>query len=459
MTYDVIIVGAGPAGIFCALELLEENSGLNILMLDKGNRIDKRSCPNTDAARGCKKCKPCKILAGWGGAGAFSDGKLTISTQVGGWLDEILGEDVLTKLVDYVDNKYLSFGAPNKLYGDDDKIEYWSSKAQLVGLELIPQKVRHMGREGCISVMQSMYDYLADKIEIRFKTEVKDVLVLNDCVTGVRLSNGETIEAQYVVLAPGRIGNGWVNNQAKKLGLEYINNYVDIGVRVEVPEPIMKDIAADLYEPKLVYYSKQFDDKIRLFCFNPGGVVTTEFYDDILTVNGQAFANSKTNTTNFALLVSTKFTEPFTEPLAYGQHVARLANMLGGGPLIQRLSDLKKGKRSTLARLARAPIKPSLASASPGDLSFVLPHRHLSSIIEMLEALNRLCPGLTDNAFLYGIEVKFYSARLCLSNTLETNVNNLYAAGDGAGITRGLIQASVSGVVIARNIKKKCNMV
>jgi hypothetical protein len=426
-------------------------------MIEKGKRIDRRTCPNSTQARGCKKCSPCHILAGWGGAGAFSDVKLTISTRVGGWLDDIIGDARLRDMIDYVDSRYLEFGAPDELYGDNpDETETWSRKAAKVGLELIPQKVRHMGREGCIDVMTSMYGTMNEKVDIRFDTEAKDIYVNGAAVEGLETNGGEYLSAKYVVAAPGRVGNQWLSHQASRLGLDTESNFVDIGVRVEIPAPVMEDIAGDLYEPKLVYYSKQFDDKVRLFCFNPGGVVTSEYYDEILTVNGQSFANSKTPNTNFALLVSTRFTAPFKHPISYGQHISRLANMLGDGVLIQRLADLKRGKRSTEDRIRRSPIKPTLPSACPGDISFALPYRHLSSIMEMLDALDRLCPGVADmGTLLYGVEVKFYSSRVKVRTSLETQVTNLYVAEDGAGITRGLMQASVSGVLVARDILRK----
>ena len=457
MDYDVAIVGSGPAGIFCALELVEHKPDLRITIIERGKSIDRRTCSNSTVAAGCKKCNPCDILAGWGGAGAFSDGKLTHSTQVGGWLDDLIGEEQLVELIDYVDTKYIRYGAPEKIYGSNkEDIEAYRKKAALIGMQLIPQQVRHMGREGCVEVMSRMYHDLHEHVDIKFKTEAKDIQINGGTVKGLETNGGDEINSRYVVASPGRVGNEWLSHQARRLSLHTENNYVDIGVRVEIPAPVMQEIAESLYEPKLIYFSRRFDDKVRLFCFNPGGVVTTEYYDEILTVNGQSFVNKKTANTNFALLVSTKFTAPFKEPIEYGQHIAGLANMLGDGVIVQRLADLQRGKRSTKERIARSPVKPTLPSASPGDLSFALPYRHLSSILEMLNALDELCPGVASaGTLLYGVEVKFYSSRPKLNKQLETEVENLYAAGDGAGITRGLMQASVSGVLVARDILRK----
>lgn len=455
MKHDVIIVGAGPAGIFSALELVE-NTSLNILILDKGGDIDKRKCP-ASRGLGCLNCDPCNVLHGWGGAGAFSDGKLTLSTEVGGWLGEYITEGALQKLVDYVDQVYTRFGAPNNLYGADlDKIEEIERRASLAGLKLIQQKVRHMGTEKCAETLRKMRNFLDGEAEVKMRTEAKGLLVRDGKVEGVETVNGDRILAKYVIVAPGRSGAEWLKAEAQALGLKTLNNPVDVGVRVEVQASVMEELTKVLYEPKLVYYSKFFDDAIRTFCVAPYGEVITESYDGVLTVNGQSYAERKTDNTNFAVLVSTSFTEPFKEPIAYGKYIARLTNLLSGGIIVQRLGDLEAGRRSTEERIQRSTVAPTLKSATPGDLSFVLPYRYLADIREMLEALDKISPGLhSRDTLLYGVEVKFYSSRLALNECLETPIRNLFTIGDGAGLTRGLVQASVSGVVVAKQIVKR----
>jgi uncharacterized FAD-dependent dehydrogenase len=452
LKFDVIIVGAGPAGIFSALELTR-NTNLRLLMLDKGPDLDKRKCP-ANRGMGCVNCEPCTLLSGWGGAGAFSDGKLTLSTEVGGWLSEYCGEKGLSELVNYVDKTYLKFGALKHLYGTNpDKIEEIRRKASFAGLRLVPQKLRHMGTEKCADVLRRMQSHLKDKVEIRTKTEVKALLMKNQTVEGVETTSGEKIYGKHVIVAPGRSGAEWLKSEAQTLGLKTPNNPVDVGVRVEILAPVLEELANVLYEPKFIYYSKSFDDQVRTFCVAPEGEVITESYNGILTVNGQSYAERKTGNTNFAILVSTSFTEPFREPIAYGKYLARLTNLLSGGVIIQRLGDLKAGRRSTEERIGRSLVTPTLKNATPGDLSFVLPYRYLANIREMLEALDQIAPGVNSNhTLLYGIEVKFYSSRLELSNCLETRIRNLFAIGDGAGVTRGLIQASVSGIIVAREI-------
>jgi uncharacterized FAD-dependent dehydrogenase len=455
LKFDVIIVGAGPAGIFSALELTQ-NTNLRLLMLDKGPDLDKRKCP-ANRGLGCVNCDPCTLLSGWGGAGAFSDGKLTLSTEVGGWLTQYCSEKELSELVSYVDEIYLKFGALKHLYGaDPDKVEEIRRKASFAGLKLVPQKLRHMGTEKCADVLRKMHSHLKDKVDIQTETEVKGLLMKNQTVKGVETTAGEKIYGKYVIVAPGRSGAEWLKCEAQTLKLKTPNNPVDVGVRVEVLAPVLEELTNALYEPKLIYYSKSFDDQVRTFCVAPEGEVITESYGGILTVNGQSYAERKTGNTNFAILVSTSFTEPFREPIAYGKYLARLTNLLSGGVIIQRLGDLKAGRRSTEKRIGRSVVTPTLKNATPGDLSFVLPYRYLADIREMLEALDQIAPGVNSNhTLLYGVEVKFYSSRLELSNGLETRIRNLFTIGDGAGVTRGLVQASVSGVIVAREIVKR----
>jgi uncharacterized FAD-dependent dehydrogenase len=455
LEFDVIIVGAGPAGIFSALKLTE-NTGLSILMLDEGPDINQRKCP-ANRGMGCINCDPCSLLSGWGGAGAFSDGKLTLSTEVGGWLNEYCTKEKLSELINYVDSVYLKFGAPKHLYGaDPDKIEEIERKASLAGLKLIPQKVRHMGTEKCAQTLRKMRRHLKDKADIRTRTGVKSLLVKNGMVQGVETTKGEKLYGKYVIVAPGRSGAEWLKFEAQSLGLKTLNNPVDVGIRVEVQAPVMEELTKALYEPKFIYYSKFFDDQVRTFCVAPEGEVITESYDGVLTVNGQSYAERKTGNTNFAVLVSTSFTEPFREPIAYGKYLARLTNILSGGVIIQRLGDLEAGRRSTEERIERSLVVPTLKNATPGDLSFVLPYRYLADIREMLQAMNQIAPGIySKHTLLYGVEVKFYSSRLELSRSLETKIHNLFTIGDGAGVSRGLVQASASGVIAAEEIIKR----
>lgn len=455
MTYDVIIVGAGPAGIFSALELSEKGN-FKILMLDRGQDIAQRKCPSSRGFE-CVHCDPCKVLSGWGGAGAFSDGKLTLSTEVGGWLNQYMSEKELGALLNYADSIYLKFGATEHVYGSElERIDEIERKASLAGLKLIRQKIRHMGTDWCAETLKKMRQELNGKVEFRPKSDVKGLIVKNGVAEGVETANGDKFFAKYVIAAPGRSGAEWLQSEAQALGLRTINNPVDIGIRVEVLASVMEELTRVLYEPKLIYYSRSFDDQVRTFCVAPYGEVITESYDGVLTVNGQSYAERKTENTNFAILVSTSFTEPFKEPIAYGKYVARLSNLLSGGVIVQRLGDLESGRRSTPERIARSVVTPTLKNATPGDLSFVLPYRYLSDIREMLQALDVIAPGIhSRDTLLYGIEVKFYSSKLQLSNCLETKIRNLFTAGDGAGVTRGLIQASASGVIVAKEILKR----
>jgi uncharacterized FAD-dependent dehydrogenase len=454
--YDVIIVGAGPAGIFAAMELTRAGPH-RILMLDKGPSLDERRCPSREKGR-CMKCATCALMTGWGGSGAFSDGKLTLTTQVGGLLAEIRGEDEAEAMVKEVDALWVRYGANGEPYrGDLDRIEEVARRAAAAGLRLQHYPIRHLGTERCGDILGAMYLELVNcGVEVRTRTEVAHVLTRDGAVAGVELSTGERLTAPFVIVAPGREGADWLTQMAHDLKLCLSINPVDIGVRVELPAHVLAPLTDLLYEPKFIYYSAAFDDRIRTFCVCPYGEVVTEWAGDVLTVNGHSYAHYKTENTNFAVLVSKNFTEPFKEPIAYGKYVARLANLLSGGIMVQRLGDLRAGRRTTDQRLERCITRPTLKEATPGDLNLVLPHRYIVNILEMFDALDQVAPGVgSRHTLLYGVEAKFYSSRLQLSRDLETGVRNLFAAGDGAGVTRGLVQASASGMVAAREILRR----
>jgi uncharacterized FAD-dependent dehydrogenase len=440
--HDVVIIGAGPAGIFVALTLA--NIGTQrVLLLEQGRDIDKRDRRSSR-----------DLLCGWGGAGAYSDGKLNLSTEVGGFLNELIPANELDQLLRETDQIYQQYGAPEKLYGANaPEIESLSTQARRVGLTFLPTMIRHMGTENCVSVLKRMRKDLTGRISIRTECRVDEIMANGDGVTGVKLADGQVLHSPFVVAAPGRIGAGWMKSQAERLNLSSIHSPVDIGLRVEAPAPIVESLTREAYEAKLIYYSKTFDDKVRTFCMNPYGEVVLEESDDIITVNGHSYAHRRTDNTNFAILVSSTFTDPFHNPIKYGKYIASLANMLGKGAIIQRLGDLLAGRRSTEKRIEKCITKPTLHTATPGDLSFVLPYRYLRDIIEMLEILDNLTPGLfSRHTLLYGVEVKFYSHRIKLTGHLESEVKNLFIVGDGAGISRGLVQASISGIVAGREI-------
>ena len=455
-SYDVIIIGTGPAGIFAALEL-SDNSNLKVLMIEKGSDLNARACPMLESSVPCVQCSLCSILCGWGGAGAYSDGKLTLTPEFGGWLKEYISSDDLSAYIDQVDAVYQSFGAGGAIHGQDEiALGRLKKKAAGYDLELIPARIRHIGTNLCKEVLQKIREHLDGKVDVLFDTAVQQISTEHGEVVGVLCRDGARYDALSVIVAAGREGSTWLSAEAKRLGLSIRKNPVDIGVRVELPAAIMKDITDVAYEGKFIYRTKRFRDRVRTFCMNPYGEVVKEYSEGVYSANGHSYRNRKTTNTNFALLVSTDFTSPFDEPIAYGKYIAGLANLLGSGVIVQRLGDLKMGRRSTPERVAEGSVRPTLEDATPGDLSFVLPYRHLHDIMEMLEALDNVAPGVNSgDTLLYGVEVKFYSMKLKLTAGLETEVKNLYAVGDGAGVTRGLIQASISGLVAAREILKK----
>ncbi len=456
--YDVIIVGSGPAGIFAALEL-SHITDLSILLLEKGKDLSLRKCPIIGKELSCPPCSLCDLVSGWGGAGAFSDGKLTLSPQVGGQLESYLGHEKAADLIRYVDDIYLKFSASDKVYGTGPRVEQLAQKAELAGLKLIPVPIRHMGTELCREVLKDMHLFLDNRIESRTDTAATSIMVENGVVKGIQTNDGQQIESRFAVIAPGREGADWLLKEAARLGITLHYNPVDIGVRIEVPYKVLEELTSIFYELKLAFISPTFRDRIRTFCMCPAGEVTMETTggdEPVITVNGHSYAHRKTENTNFALLVSAKFTPPFREPIAYGKYLARLANIVSGGVIMQRWGDFREGHRSTPITIEDGLVEPTLKSATPGDLGYVLPYRFLLGISEMLTAMDKLAPGVAGpDTLLYGVEVKFYSSRLELTENLETETTNMFAIGDGAGVSRGLIQAAASGVVAAREIAKR----
>ncbi|MBT9153769.1 MAG: Ferredoxin--NADP reductase [Firmicutes bacterium] len=451
---DVAIIGGGPAGIFAAFELLTRREGLRVVMLEAGADLAERSCPIAERkVTRCVGCVPCDIMRGFGGAGAFSDGKYNLTTEFGGWLQEFLPEQDVLELIEYVDSINLQFGAPRELY--TTKGSALRKQALAFDLHLLHATVRHLGTENNLRILGELHRFLFSQLGMHFNSPVTKIEPQDG---GFRLTvaphseSPRTVFADFVIAAPGRAGAEWFTAQCKALGLSLYNNQVDVGVRVELPYEIFSHITDEVYEAKLVYRTKQYGDSVRTFCMNPHGFVVTENTDGIITVNGHSFRDPALHSrnTNFALLVSNRFTHPFNEPHQYGKRIASFSNMLGGGALVQRFGDLVRGRRTNEHRLGQCFTKPTLA-ATPGDLSLVLPKRHLDNIIEMIYALDKLAPGTAnDDTLLYGVEVKFYSSRLRLSPELETDVKGLFAVGDGAGVTRGLSQASASGVHVGR---------
>lgn len=460
-TYDVIIIGAGPSGIFCAYELIKKNKDLKILMVEKGRPIEKRICPKR-TTKVCVGCKPCSITTGFAGAGAFSDGKLSLSPDVGGILPDILGYDKTIELLKESDDIYLKFGADTNVYGinKNEEIREIRRRAINANLKLIECPIRHLGTEEGYKIYTRLQEHLLNNnVEMKFNTMVQDILIEDNKVKGVVLSDDMTIYAHEVVAAVGREGSDWFSHICKNHGIETKVGTVDIGVRVEVRDEIMEFLNKNLYEAKLVYYTPTFDDKVRTFCTNPSGEVATEYYENgLAVVNGHAYKSKefKTNNTNFAILVSKNFTKPFKTPIEYGKYIAKLSNMLCDGKiLVQTFGDFQRGRRTTEERLCRNNLIPTLKDAVPGDLSLVFPYRIMVDIKEMILALDKVTPGIaSDETLLYGVEVKFYSNKVVVNQDFETSIKGLRAIGDGASVTRGLQQASANGISVARSILK-----
>ncbi len=460
--YDVIIIGAGPSGIFCAYELKRQRPELKVLMIEKGRAIEKRQCPKRKT-NVCMGCRPCSITTGFAGAGAFSDGKLSLSPDVGGNLPEILGYDKALELIRESDEIYLKFGADTKVYGVDKEKEIREIRRKAINanLKLIECPIRHLGTEEGYKIYERLQRHLeAQGVEMQFMTMVTEINMEDDAVRSVTTDKGETWYADEVVAAVGREGADWFSHICSGHSIETQVGTVDIGVRVEVRDEVMEFLNRNLYEAKLVYHTPTFDDKVRTFCTNPSGEVAAEYYENgLAVVNGHAYKSKefKTSNTNFALLVSKNFTKPFKTPIEYGKKIAELSNMLCDGKImVQTFGDFKRGRRTTEERLCRNNLIPTLKDAVPGDLSLALPHRIMVDIAEMIEALDKVTPGIaSDETLLYGVEVKFYSNKVVVDKDFETSVRGLRAVGDGASVTRGLQQASANGLSVARSILKR----
>lgn len=460
--YDVIIIGAGPSGIFCAYELKRQRPELKVLMIEKGRAIEKRQCPKRKT-NVCMGCRPCSITTGFAGAGAFSDGKLSLSPDVGGNLPEILGYDKALELIRESDEIYLKFGADTKVYGVDKEKEIREIRRKAINanLKLIECPIRHLGTEEGYKIYERLQRHLeAQGVEMQFMTMVTEINMEDGAVRSVTTDKGETWYADEVVAAVGREGADWFSHICSGHSIETQVGTVDIGVRVEVRDEVMEFLNKNLYEAKLVYHTPTFHDKVRTFCTNPSGEVAAEYYENgLAVVNGHAYKSKefKTSNTNFALLVSKNFTKPFKTPIEYGKKIAELSNMLCDGKImVQTFGDFKRGRRTTEERLCRNNLIPTLKDAVPGDLSLALPHRIMVDIAEMIEALDKVTPGIaSDETLLYGVEVKFYSNKVVVDKDFETSVRGLRAVGDGASVTRGLQQASANGLSVARSILKR----
>ena len=455
MNYDVLIIGAGPGGIFSAYELIKQDPNLRVGVFEAGHALGGRKCPiDGNKIKSCIGCKTCSIMSGFGGAGAFSDGKYNITNDFGGTLYEYIGKKEAIDLMRYVDMINLAYGGEGtKLYSTAGS--RFKKQCMQNDLHLLDASVRHLGTDINYVVLENLYEYLKDKVEFHFDTLVESVEVLADGEEGYRI---QCKDASYTckdcIISVGRSGSKWMEEVCKDLSIPTNSNRVDIGVRVELPAEIFSHLTDELYESKIVYRTQKYEDKVRTFCMNPKGIVVNENTNGIITVNGHSYEDpeKQTENTNFALLVSKHFSEPFKDSNGYGESIARLSNMLGGGVMVQRFGDLIRGQRSTRKRIEESFVTPTL-NATPGDLSLVLPKRILDGIVEMIYALDKIAPGTAnDDTLLYGVEVKFYNMEVEVDEHLQTNYKGLYVIGDGSGITHSLSHASASGVYVAREI-------
>lgn len=451
--YDVIIIGAGPGGIFSCYELVNGSASMKIAVFESGHSLEKRHCPiDGEKIKSCVRCKTCSIMSGFGGAGAFSDGKYNITNNFGGTLYEYIGRKQSLDLMNYVDEINMAYGGEGtKLYSTDNS----SFKKLCIQnkLNLLDASVRHLGTDINLVVLSNLYAYLRDKASFFFDTPVDDIYVNDDGTFRISAA-GKSYTCKKCIVSVGRSGSKWLEHVCEELELPTKSNRVDLGVRVELPAVVFSHITDEVYESKLVYRTEKFEDNVRTFCMNPNGIVVNENTNGIVTVNGHSYEDNalKTQNTNFALLVAKHFSEPFKDSNGYGESIARLSNMLGGGVIVQRFGDLMRGRRSTQKRIDEGLVTPTLA-ATPGDLSLVLPKRILDGIIEMIYALDKIAPGTAnDDTLLYGVEVKFYNMEVSVNEHLETRLPGLYIIGDGSGITHSLSHASASGVFVAREL-------
>lgn len=452
-TYDVVIVGAGPAGLFAAM-IVADNSDLKVLVIDQGRDAEQRHCP-VSSFKSCLKCQPCAIMCGVGGAGTLSSGLLNLRPDIGGDLSSLLNSnDYAWKLVRFVDDVFVRFGAPKELYNpSNDESEELERKAVAVGVKFIPIPQRHIGTDNAPKLIGKLKQYIESRgVHFLLLTKVSHV-----GPGEVTLSNGTIIKCKYILLAPGRSGADWLAKESDRLGIPSKHQPIDIGIRVEMSAVIMDPIAKTSRDPKFHIYTDTYDDFVRTFCVNHRGFVVQEVYDEFVGVNGHAMTGKRSANSNFALLVRVNLTEPLENTTAYGRTIAKQTTTLGGGkPLLQRLGDLRSGHRSTWERLSRSSVKPTLQSVTPGDISMGLPHRVVTDLLEALNKLNHVMPGVSSSStLLYAPEVKFSANQICANLDLETNIENLFVAGDGAGVSRGLVTAAATGVVASRGILKK----